>query len=123
MTKNFESDQDNPGTNEWAVPEDFPRDPFPAALPGAQAKFVAREVDGRFIVGLTDEERQARFLMCSDLVEQLEAYAKRKQRERPDLTLPTLLDQIDLGIRRKGWEIGAGEFDWMMGRLREKFVG
>ena len=35
---------------EVLVPEDFPHDPFPAVLAGAQPKVVAREVDGRYVV-------------------------------------------------------------------------
>jgi hypothetical protein len=104
------------------VPEDFPRDPFPASLSGTQMKFAARKIDGRYVVGLTDDERQGRFLMCSDLVDQLTAYAERKHRERKDLSMPALLDEIDRSMRRKGWELGASEFDWISGRLRAKFL-
>lgn len=105
------------------VPDDFPRDPFPAALSGAQVKFSARKIEGRYVVGLTDDERKARFLMCSDLVEQLICYVQRKQRERPDLTRAALLNQVDIGIRRKGWDLGGSEYDWIMVRLRAKLLG
>lgn len=107
---------------EVLVPEDFPHDPFPAALAGAQPKVTAREVDGRYVVGLTAEERRGRYLMCADLVEQLTGYTERKRIERHDLTLTQLLDEIDVGIRRKGWELGQVEFDWIMARLRSQFL-
>lgn len=45
---------------EVSVPEDFPHDPVPAAIAGAQMKFAAREVDGRYVVGLTEDERRGR---------------------------------------------------------------
>lgn len=122
MNQHIDSKDSNAVEPRIAVPDDFPRDPFPAALAGSQMKFAAREIDGRYVVGLTDDERQARFLMCSDLVEQLVGYAQRKQRERPDLTLPALLDSIDLSMRRKGWRLGGSEFDWIMVRLRAKFL-
>lgn len=107
---------------EVLVPEDFPHDPFPAVLAGAQPKVVAREVDGRYVVGLTEEERRGRYLMCLDLVEQLTGYTERKRIERHDLTLTRLLDEVDVGIRRKGWELGKVEFDWIMSRLRSHFL-
>lgn len=79
----------NPGVT---VPDDFPHDPFPAALSGAQPKVAARLIDGKYVVGLTEDERRGRYLMCHDLVEQLIEYAERKRTERTDLTLPALLD-------------------------------
>jgi len=105
-----------------SVPEDFPRDPFPEALTGMQHKVAAREIDGRYVVGLTDDERRGRYLMCADLVEQLTGYTERKRIERVDLTLPQLLTEIDAGIRRKGWEVGPAEFDWIMVQLRSRFL-
>ena len=106
---------------EALVPKDFPCDPFPAALGGAQMKFAARLVNDRYVVGLTKEEREERYLMCEDMVVQLTAYVERKQTERKDLTLPQLLDGIDKSIRQKGWDIGHVEFDWVMRRLRARF--
>ncbi|MDP1680980.1 MAG: hypothetical protein Q8L39_04310, partial [Burkholderiales bacterium] len=88
--------EDAPGDErEVLVPEDFPHDPFPATLAGAQPKVSAREVDGRYVVGLTEEERRGRYLMCADLVYQLTGYTERKRIERHDLTLIKLLDEID----------------------------
>ncbi|CAN7494877.1 hypothetical protein [Polaromonas sp. LjRoot131] len=107
---------------EVLVPEDFPHDPFPTTLTGTQPKVAAREVDGRYVVGLTEEERRGRYLMCIDLVEQLTDYTERKRIERHDLTLTKLLDEVDVGIRRKGWELGKVEFDWIMSRLRSHFL-
>jgi hypothetical protein len=105
------------------VPEDFPRYSFPASLSGAQPKFSARLIDGRYVVGPTEDELKARFLMCSDLVDQLTSYTERKRLERKDLTLVALLDQVDMGIRIKGWEVDKLELDWIMKQLRAKFLG
>lgn len=115
---NEEDDQDD----ETLVPEDFPWDPFPASLAGAQIKVAAREIDGKYVVGLTEDERRGRYMVCLDLVEQLTDYTEGKQLQRPDLTIERLLDEIDAGIRRKGWELGKVEFDWIMKRLRERFL-
>lgn len=104
------------------VPDDFPSDPFPAALTGAQPKVAARLIDGKYVVGLTEDERRGRYLMCQDLVEQLTDYAQRKRTERTDLTLPALLDAIDVSVRKKGWEVADIELDWIMGRVRARFL-
>ncbi|OYU44721.1 MAG: hypothetical protein CFE44_11435, partial [Burkholderiales bacterium PBB4] len=69
MNQHFDANDSNADEHAIPVPEDFPRDPFPAALAGSQMKLAARLIDGRYVVGLTDEERYGRFLMCSDLVE------------------------------------------------------
>ena len=61
---NEEDDQDD----ETLVPEDFPWDPFPASLAGAQMKVAAREIDGKYVVGLTEDERRGRYMVCLDLV-------------------------------------------------------
>lgn len=107
---------------EVLVPEDFPQDPFPASLAGAQLKVVACEIDGRYLVGLTEDERRGRYRMCADLVEQLIAYTEKKQLQRGDLTMTALLDEIDASVRRKGWELGSVEFDWIMRRVRDRFL-
>lgn len=121
MSENPMNPEDDEHNQEKAeVPEDFPWDPFPASLSGAQPKVAARLIDGRYVTGLTEDERRGRYLMCADLVEQLVEYTERKHLQRSDLTLPALLDQIDDGIRKKGWEVGAVEFDWIMRRVRAR---
>lgn len=122
MTTSFHSDNTDKPTP-VLVPEDFPRHPFPASLSGAQPKFSARLIDGRYVVGPTEDELTARFLMCSDLVEQLTSYTEKKRHERKELRLAALLDQVDVGIRRKGWEVDKLELDWIMNHLRAKFLG
>ena len=105
------------------VPKDFPSDPFPAAISGAQLKVAAREIDGQYVIGLTREERAGRYQVCEDMVKQVMAFTEKKHRQRPDLTIAGLLDQIDVGIRLKGWELGATEFDWIMGLVRRQLLG
>lgn len=95
------------GAQELVVPADFPWDPFPASLSGAQPKVAARLIDGRYVTGLTEDERRGRFLMCGDLVEQVIAYTLRKHPLRPDLTLEQFLNEVDKSMRLKGWEVGS----------------
>ncbi len=86
---------------EVTVHESFPRDPWPAALSGAQPKLAVRLVAGQYVAGISAEERVARYAMCADLVEQLVAYCRRKLTECPEKPLETLLEQIDAAVRTK----------------------
>jgi hypothetical protein len=106
---------------EIVVPSDFPRDPFPAALSGSQPKFSARLIDGRYVVGLTQEERKERYLACIDLVDQLTAYVNRKKAQKPDLPMSAILDNVAGRIAHQGWELGSVELDWIMKQLRSRF--
>jgi hypothetical protein len=105
-----------------AVPDDFPRDPFPAALSGAQLKFAARLIEGRYVVGLTPEERTQRYLGCLDLVDQLTAYVHKKLAQKPDLTLTAVLDNLASRIPQQGWDLGGPELVWIEKHLRARFA-
>ncbi|CAG2156684.1 hypothetical protein LMG31506_05784 [Cupriavidus yeoncheonensis] len=102
------------------VPDDFPRDPFPASLAGTQAKVAARRINGRCVVGLTDDERAERYAMCLDLVEQLVAYCRRKALEQPTRSPNELLDWVERGVRNKQavWQLGGPEVDWIVAQMR-----
>jgi hypothetical protein len=102
------------------VPESFPRDPWPAALSGAQPKLALRLEDGQYKSGISDEEREARYAMCADLVEQLVAYCRRKQAQQPEKPLETLLEQVDAAVRTRGWDTSPIELTWCMARVREQ---
>jgi hypothetical protein len=109
-------------TADHAVPDDFPRDPFPAALSGAQPKFAARLIEGRYVVGLTPEERAQRYLGCLDLVDQLTAYVHKKLAQKPDLTLTAVLDNLASRIPQQGWDLGGPELVWIEKHLRARFA-
>ena len=108
-------------SNGKKIPDDFPRDPFPASISGFQPKVGLRLIDGEYVAGLTHQERMDRYVCCLDMVEQLTNYTLRKRQERPDLTLLQLLDQIDKGIRFKSWELAEVELAWIMVKVRESF--
>lgn len=105
------------------VPEDFPRNPFPASLSGAQPKLAARLIDGRFIVGLTLDERVERYLVCVDLVEQLLDFCTREAGEHPTWTQEELLSWVERGVRNKQttWRLGAAEIDWIVAQMRAQY--
>ena len=99
------------------APPDFPRTPTLTAIAGAQPKLPARLVEGQFVVGFTQEERQARFELCQDLAEQLVRYCRRKQDERPDWSEAQLLSKVATTVRSKGWDLSEPELQWVMGRV------
>lgn len=105
------------------VHDDFPRDPFPASLAGTQAKFAARLIDGRFVVGLTEEERAERYAMCVALVEQLIAYCRRHALEQPTRSPNELLGWVERGVRNKqaAWQLGGPEVDWIVAQMRRSY--
>nr|WP_147310393.1 hypothetical protein [Cupriavidus taiwanensis] len=106
------------------IPADFPCDPFPAAVGGAQPKFAARVVDGKYVVGLPQEERVKRYLMCADLVEQLLTYCRRKASEHPDWSQDSLLSRVEQGVRNKAavWDLGRPEVDWIVERVCKSYA-
>ena len=101
------------------IPESFPRDPWPAALSGAQPKLAVRLIDGQYVAGLTDAERLERYEICEDLAQQLVGYCRRKQSELPGEPLNSLLRKVERSARGKGWDISPIELTWVMGRVRE----
>lgn len=99
------------------VPEDFPDEPAPATLTGAQPKVGVRQIRGKYISGYTTEERAARYEMCADLVLQLVKYYERKKKERQDLTEVQLLSRIAEAVPTKGWGLSTAEIAWCMREL------
>jgi hypothetical protein len=114
--------ESNESTAGHAVPDDFPHDPFPSGLSGTQPKFSARLIEGRYVVGLTSEERVQRYLGCLDLVDQLTAYVHKKLAQKPDLTLTAVLDNLASRIPQQGWDLGRPELVWIEKHLRARFA-
>lgn len=109
--------------NNQPVPDDFPRTATPpSALPGVQVKFVARVIDGRVVVGLTEDELRGRHTYCEDLVQQLVTYSLRKEQENPRWTREFNLERTAKGLADKGrsgeWDITTLEQAWMLARLK-----
>ncbi|SFB90087.1 hypothetical protein SAMN05216344_10552 [Polaromonas sp. OV174] len=102
------------------IPADFPREPYPGAIPGAQPKFIARKMDGRFVVGLTDEELQERYDVCAELIQQLIPYCVNKQRDNPAWTTADILLRVADGVTSQGWGQTPPEIDWIVGRIADE---
>jgi len=109
-------------TRQRVVPDDFPREPMPGLVSGAQPKLLVREVAGRYHSGLTDEELWTRYDACENLAGQLAEYASRKI-SASGLSLDDAMGRVERGLKAK---VGAGQWDffrsemaWMMKRTRE----
>ncbi|UCV22315.1 hypothetical protein [Ferribacterium limneticum] len=104
------------------IPDDFPRETPLGSVPGIQPKIPVRLVEGRYIVGLTDEELLQRYEYCDDLVQQLVAYCRRKADEHPEWSHETTLGRMATGVARKGqsgeWDVTAEEQRWMVSQIK-----
>lgn len=103
-----------------SIPADFPRHGSLGAVAGAQTKILARKIDGKFVAGLTQEELNARYANCADLVEQLTAYTQRKLAAMPDTTLDDLLPRVRKGAENKGWDVSSLEMDWIFSHVADR---
>ncbi len=93
------------------------RDATPASLSGAQPKLAARLIDGKFIVGQTDEERCARWAVCEGLAQQLVAKARKDADKYPHHSREETLQRMKQAIKCKGWT-SLVETNWLIERLR-----
>ncbi|CAJ0703219.1 hypothetical protein SAMN02787148_109105 [Burkholderia vietnamiensis] len=104
------------------VPDDFPREPAVGAVTGAQPKLLVREVDGRYLTGLTDDELWVRYDACEDLAAQLSEYASQKV-ATSGLTPDAALSRAEKGLRLKvaagDWDFSQREVDWVVKRTRQ----
>jgi hypothetical protein len=109
-------------TRQHVVPDDFPREPIPGFVPGAQPKLLAREKNGRYYTGLTDDELLTRYEVCEDLARQLSAYTSRKM-HRFGWSFADALAKIERGVKGKvsagEWDFSPAEVAWVMKRTRE----
>lgn len=100
------------------VPEDFPRGAPAATMPGAQLKFVARKIDERYVVGLTEEELCERWEYCEDLAQQLAARTQRKRAAGLISDLDVFYKETEQRVRAQGWDLSNDEVTWLMNRVR-----
>jgi hypothetical protein len=112
--------------NSPAVPDDFPRQPWPGALAGAQPKLLVRRIGDRLISGLTEQELFARYEMCEDLARQLAPYTQRKMAENPGWSLDETLSKVGAAaahkVQRGQWDLSSDELTWLQKRIRQLLV-
>ncbi|MEX3785730.1 hypothetical protein [Paraburkholderia sp. BR14374] len=109
-------------TRQHVVPDDFPRERWPALVPGSQPKLLVSEKDGRYYTDLAGDELWTRYDACEDLARQLSVYASRKM-SGFSLSLDDALDRAEKGVKAKVsaglWDFSPAEIAWVMKRTRE----
>lgn len=104
-------------TPDSVVPADFPRAGV-GAVPGFQSKVLAVKSGDTYAQGMSESEAHARYQICFDLVNQLQAYCHRKLLEHPDWTPRILLSKLRIGVvRRYDWGCSPAELQWMLTQL------
>lgn len=90
---------------EFDVPADFPRPKHLGAVPGAQAKILVTQYQGRFYSpGCTPPELYANWKHCMSLVEQfVSACIETKAGKRREMLEVDILDQYLTRLIDTGW--------------------
>lgn len=105
------------------IPDDFPSGAPLASLAGAQPKLAVRLVNGKYLAGLTEEERLERYEICEDLAQQFVVYCARKVSENSSLTHDLALERARKAFARKvsqgEWDFSDAEQDWVMTRAQQ----
>ncbi|SDC53918.1 hypothetical protein SAMN05216345_102677 [Cupriavidus sp. YR651] len=104
------------------VPENFPRITIPAVVTGVQPKIGVRGIDGRYVVGQTEEERYERWDICEDLAQQLLQVAQKDETGHPGQAREKTLRRLRISVSQKGW-CSEDELDWLIGRLAALLQG
>lgn len=99
------------------VPAEFPRDPTPAVVPGAQPKVCARLSHGVYVAGQTGDERRERWLVCEDLAKQLVPVARKDALSHANHSPHQTLERVRVSVAHKVW-VSSDELAWLMLRLQ-----
>ncbi|ANY61061.1 hypothetical protein MA05_01835 [Comamonas aquatica] len=88
------------------------------AVGGAVTKFIARNIDGKYLVGDTHSEHRERYVACCSLVSDLMAYCKKKQAQDAAWTPSALHKRVTEGLKNSPeLELTPAEFQWVMREL------
>lgn len=113
MTPEFSEYQPQP-----LIPADFPRVTEQGAVGGAVTKFIARKIDGKYVVGDTHSEHRERYVACCSLVSDLIAYCRKKQAQDSSWTAEALHHRVTEGLKNSPeLELTPAEFQWVMREL------
>lgn len=109
-------DDDAKMSNDYTIPDDFPRRPRNlGAVPGAQDKFLAVEYQGRYYPpGCTPPELHERWRYSMSLVEQfVPACIETKKGKRKDMPEVEILDQYLTRLIDAEW-VSNAEASWVI---------
>lgn len=94
------------------VPEDFPPLP-PTAVSGFQPKIALSEIDGRYYVGESAQERYERWLECEELAKLIAADCELLPRDQRG---QRLMNHYEAGLST----LGAAVMRWICTRIAER---
>ncbi|SEB92706.1 hypothetical protein SAMN02787142_0575 [Burkholderia sp. WP9] len=98
------------------APDDFPwKNPL---LSGSQPKLAGRMINGRFVVGETEEERDERWEYLEDPAQQLVTAALKDVEKYPENPHEKTLRRVRSAVADEDWVEGRAEMDWLVERLR-----
>jgi hypothetical protein len=97
------------------IPADFPKTVSNGAIPGAQPKFLASLYRGHFYeMGTSPPEVYSRWVICSDLAEQLVSKAfHSKEGKCSHMNEHEILEQYRTRLLSTNWTSSA-EAEWIM---------
>lgn len=100
---------------DFTVPDDFPRPQHLGAVPGAQAKFLAVEYQGRYYSpGCTPPELHERWQHCMHLVPQfVSSCIETKAGKRAHMSEADILDQYLVRLIEAKW-VSDDEARWVI---------
>ena len=79
---------------------------------------MARKIDGRYVVGLTESELRERWVYCEDLAQQLAKRTLHKQAAGLVPDLDVFYRETEHRVRGQGWVLSNDEVIWLMKRTR-----
>ncbi len=100
------------------IPDDFPREPNVASLPGIQPKIAVRHdaASGRYTNAPTDADVGERHQICEDLAAQLVAKCQKNRTTKySNLTETQILERLLAQLLGTNWGSGA-EMRWVIRR-------
>lgn len=101
-----------------SIPEDFPRTTERGAAGGATTKYLARRIDGKYVVGDTPAEHRERYIACCSLVSDLIAYCQKKQKQDAAWTSQAMHQQVTEGLKGSPHlQLTRPELDWILREL------
>ena len=103
------------------TPADFPDDTELGSVSGVISKGLARKIDGKFVAGMTIQERHLRYEACFDMLNQIVDYCHRKRAEQPELEATELFHKVcGILVGRQDWDFSPQEQLWMMTKLCDR---
>jgi hypothetical protein len=101
------------------LPDDFPRGGMASTLPGAQPKLNAQKVNGKFVVGYSQEELRLRYTLCQEYVDVLPAHCMQMRQQKIGMTEEVVLERTGRALAHRHWQLSGAEVDWVIGKVAE----